>query len=188
MPACVFPAEPRRAWDWDVPRYVVPLEFEGDPNPIELQLVFDTGSEVSLIPAALAQHFKLAYSTAGLTTGYKPNTLRGKLTGTAGLVQARMFQPADGFDIRFPLPCFFYQSPPPPVGDGTPAKQQAPPPNLDLAQFIRTELRGSAKPTKRGNDVCVLGRLGFLSRFRVFAHAARFVVATQDTDLLGRLR
>lgn len=185
MPAHRIHAEVRYECGFECPRYLVPLLLPTAGPELLFPFVFDTGADISLFPLAWADHLQLRYDRSRLADA-RPITLAGPLTGHTGEFAARLR--VGNVDVTFPLPCFFYHSPPvAPAGATRHRSASSPVAGLDDWQSHQAAARPGV-PRPSGSPRGVLGRLGFLSRFRVFAQHDRFVVATDDASLLAELR
>ena len=179
MPAHQIRAEVRHECGFECPRYVVPLLLPTRTGERIFEFIFDTGADISLFPLPQVDESGLQYRRDRLPAA-RPVTLAGSLAGHTGEIEPRLR--IGDIDVTFSLPCFFYD-PDPPTASHAPDRVA---PARDLDNWEQRTATGSARPTR--NPRAVLGRLGFLSRFRVFAHHERFVVATDDTSLLAELR
>lgn len=181
MPAHHFRTQQRVECGHECPRYLVPLGLPTPTAEPPFEFILDTGADVSLIPLDFAQHFRIPYDRDAVPEA-GPVTLTGRLNGHTGLLDARLRVAEAGIDLTFPLPCFFYQSSATtPATTGTPARRTVVRPPGDLDDW-ETRMLGSTKPAPTGKPL-ILGRLGFLSRFRVLLHHDRFLIATDDGSL-----
>lgn len=182
MPAHLFPPEHREECGLECPRYFVPLRLTAENAELEFTFIFDSGADISLFPLDRANHFRLQYERD--LPEARPVTLGGRLDGHTGQFSARLYVPAAGLDVTFPLPCFFYQAPAPAqAATGGPGQRRAVPPARNIEDWEARMLGRGVPSANRRGPPNILGRLGFLSRFRTFLHHERFVVATDDDSL-----
>jgi hypothetical protein len=181
MPAHPFETQQRVECGLECPRYLVPLRLPTPTAEPPFEFILDTGADVSLIPIDFAEHFHIQYDRDEVTEA-QPVTLTGRLAGHTGLLNARLRVAEAGIDVAFPLPCFFYQSSATTSATtGTPARRMVVRPPGDLDEWEARTL-GSTEPAPTGKPL-ILGRLGFLSRFRVLLHHDRFLLATDNDSL-----
>lgn len=181
MPAHRFETQHRVECGLECPRYLVPLRLPAPAAELRFTFVLDTGADLSLVPLEFAEQFRIQYDRDAVPEAH-PVTLTGRLAGHTGQVNARLRIAEAGIDVTFPLPCFFYQSSPLAASTtGGPARRMVVRPPGDLDEW-EARTFGSTAPAPLGRPL-ILGRLGFLSRFRVLLHHDQFLLATDDDSL-----
>ncbi|MFO0847847.1 MAG: hypothetical protein U0871_04690 [Gemmataceae bacterium] len=170
------------AFGFEAPRADIPLPVDTGRGVLTLPFLVDTGAAVSLIPIPLADAIDLPYPAERGTDDSPPSTMHGRLTGYRGEFSTRIL----GHSLM--IPCFFYVPPdrPPeavgPAGHRTVRRAVA-----DLEDWIRAVEAGlwadGADDSPLRRQPCVLGRLGFLNRFRLLIDArdgARHAILSDD--------
>lgn len=175
MPSIRYPLTDAKGFEFQAPKAVIPLPLYNDAGRVRTApFLFDTGAAVSLVPVPLARLFGLlgpGGRADPLDPDDAPVTLRGRLTGRRGEFRTRML------GQHLAVPCYFYE---PPALDG----RQSPPEDVaEWADAVRGFWSESATPAAMRRAPCVLGRLGFLSRFAVTVDGrdrSRQVVVSDD--------
>jgi hypothetical protein len=159
MPTARFPLDDHEVWGFECPRAFIPVQVQTPGRLVPVSFLLDTGAAVSLIPIPFASVTGIPFDPISeLDESDAPRTLLGRLTGHKGSVTVRLL------DRLVSIPCAFYHPSNPSPGIGSPGGR-----SLQHAPRTLDEWAAASKrPTVRiPRSSIVLGRLGFLNRFRV---------------------
>jgi hypothetical protein len=172
MPQASFTHIPKivQGFPCGTPRVILPLPWKSK-RMVQREFIYDTGCAVTLIPQSVADLCGVEYDNSKLAPEKEcPKTMAGRLNGYHGKLTLTFLEQL------LNLPCFVYLSMAPAPKPGPPGARQSKKIPSTMAEY--EQLNGD-ETDEEHETRCILGRLGFQSRFHVVVNSEQTIVSTE---------
>lgn len=151
-----------------------------------MPFILDTGAAVSLFPLSLANELDLRFGESDNSPHAKPHTLSGQLEGVMGEIHVN-FMTRD-----LVIPCFFYATSASPSRSPSPRQHVGRRHRIDSRRQRSSSLDAWLFEAEHETDdrmdshgPCVLGRLGFLNRYKVEINQLECIVSDSSPEYIS---